>query len=534
MVNLNKKVTSVAAVFALASSAFAAYTVTGPSEVATENFFSSTDKEVQLEANTSAKAISFTGVLTGNGQLFSFSLENGKFIADLNSSEAYAVTTEPCGAKMDNNETDILSSKVLSVIRKAGFGSDSDELGFFLNSQNSVQKSGYGYLCRGDVNSSGGLIDAYADFNITLNKSLTTNDDVILKVKNGTTNDEGSKVIVDIVDSYTASVGKTSSHTIDVKKERKKFVNGGSDVNVTEKMEINVTIPSTTTTIAIQDAIAGQQPMYDPMSTLDEYQIKITGDFSGVQKIMHDKNGDDTIAASESHLVTSAERSAGAVTITGKLNPDGSSNPRKAGAIFYFVVDGTTVLDTGTYTATLKVKDDARSADGFQDEALASNTVSTWNINGYQAMIPYFNGESWVRFINSSSTEAEIFVELFDDKGNSKEIDVTANVLPSVPEAEWDTNAPTRLVGKGAQVYFGSEILKHQGQGKTASGEVYTGEFENTQRLRAVFTVTAPNENVEATGFQKSPSTGNDRPLTIYENTPTYNATTTSATHRSK
>jgi hypothetical protein len=105
-------------------------------------------------------------------------------------------------------------------------------------------------------------------------------------------------------------------------------------------------------------------------------------------------------------------------------------------------VDGTTQLETGKYSLDVDVE--FATPASWNDESYSTTEAFTFDINGYQARVPYFfaNSSSFFRVTNNSTVEANVEADVFDESGN---------VATAVPLGTVAAKSSTLIYGNALQ-----------------------------------------------------------------------------------
>ncbi|MCK5219711.1 hypothetical protein KAR10_09315, partial [bacterium] len=225
----------------------------------------------------------------------------------------------------------------------------------------------------------------------------------------------------------------------------------------------------------------------------DRVTVTISGDMTAVNTV-NDGTDDYTLDKTSTPNTASITYTAAQI-IALNAAADFGDDDENLDIDLTFTVDGTTILNTRSFTATIDVNFEEASQ---TDEALLSGQAAgEWNMNGWQGTLPYMwasstaSEDTFIKIFNNSTLDADVSVDVNSDDGT-----VTATVTLA--------QIPAGTVG----IYWANDIA-------TDAGITVPGAFAG------IFTVNAPTNSVTAMANQKRAG-GVDRVIPVYHDATNY------------
>lgn len=323
-------------------------------------------------------------------------------------------------------------------------------------------------------------------FRFTPSTGLTSSSTITASLWVGTgSTAEGSVTFASFMNEYVAAVTTLGTKTIDVAKSRKEFTDGKVCtlvVSAADRDKVN-------TVAAYKDTVSYVDTYF--LSTQDETggsTDKTTFTLYGSnQAITSVKDG----AATPNTLTYNSTTGSWTQESVADVVKGGTAN-----ATFTITVDGTTVIDARSFTASVVTS----PATGYSAITyLDKGAAGTWSLNAYQATTPYmFAGsdgtyDTFVKFSNTSTSAGNVFVDVTLDNGTKY-----SNIQLSKTNCAGlsTTGIDAGTVG----TIWASEIA-------TAAG------FSADQAFAAVFTVTVTKGSVTGVCFYKRENGDRQMPL---------------------
>lgn len=464
---LSSFVVAVFAVAMMAGGAWAASTLTKPAaaivlsaelgpKLASSNFDFQTS--VAFETQNAGDLVSFTtGIGLNDGDKLTFELSNGLFMED-----AYFLVDAadaPAGAVKTS-----LGSVISSLDSTNGVSSVTFRI------ENGPLANGTEIVIVNALDAGVAVASAaIAVETIQIRASSALNDGDKIRIRITGAEDVGGTALpganssyedlIELESQFTVDVSAVTS-TIDVEQERVFFFGGVEAITSMATVDINNDADSSITDWIVLDA----SDSFTLTLTTDD----ISGiDFTDATTTFWD---DSTGANAQALVLVGLELSATVNGVAAQITARGGSDEN----VVTITVDGETTLATRVFAGTLAI--DFDSSD-HRDAVLSLGDTHTWDINGYQATMPFLlqSGiqKTFVKFFNNSSLDAEIFVDLSSADGTI----VANNVL-------LDASLLAGTVGS----YNGVDIA--------ALASIPEGT-----NFTATFTVTAPKTGVVGTAF---------------------------------
>lgn len=220
------------------------------------------------------------------------------------------------------------------------------------------------------------------------------------------------------IEQTTTVLGEVGVDTIDVDANRLKF---DGDVLLADDSGFCISAdtggpPAWTTTVVAAD--------------IDDMEIVITGNFSGIEDPETDvdlgANPGNWDLAYTSGVLTATTDVAAAIT---------EALGFAAGTRVFMTVDGVTALATRQFLMTGSV-DMADALDVNNVTLEADVVLGRWNINGYQAKLPYIYAsdstyDTFIKFHNGSGNDANVFADITSDDGAETAENVSLGTIPA-------------------------------------------------------------------------------------------------------
>lgn len=313
----------------------------------------------------------------------------------------------------------------------------------------------------------------------------------------GVNYDEGSSIsVANVIYQYSHGTPGNSTATID-------YLNGAKNGSTFTSA---ATSSNTTNAVIISTAAVNYGTVDAGLTVTDVLSLVDTQNWQGVSRVFINKqNTKDINCTLADNVAANTSPASGTMNLTVPAANIATSTGASATSNFPLCIDvsGTTALNQRTIKGTPALTISGTDAQGSQTGTQA--TLQTWNVNAFQAILPYANTDSTGAYkdyciLSNGDTTAAATIY----------VDVLGSTSGNTPTNSYTGSLPAKSTKR---IDFDNKIRPWStGSSETEETAVDLG-LTGTQRYAVKFTVTSNPDNIHITCFQQEGSIKRALPL---------------------